>query len=344
VEVNAQGSDAALKELLDGQIDLAAIGRPLTEQEKAQGLVQVPLSRQKIAIIVGPDNPYKGDITFDKFAGIFRGQITNWSQIGGPPVPIVLIDRPESSDTRRAFKSYQVFQTAPFKTGANAKPISQDSTIEVIKQLGKNGIGYAIADQVMDRQDVHIIRMHKVLPDSPKYPFSQTLSYVYKQSNPNPGIPLYLGFATASSNQQIVKEAIANTTTAPAAPQPAPSQPAQTAKPTDPGMSSTLIKGGGETGTSEAGFPWWLVLLLGIPLLGGLLWWLLKSGRPQAGSPVDAIPPTDKPSTLPPTVVAPVPPPPSSRLFLVPYDGKNAYAYWEIVPAQLEAVQRGGES
>lgn len=231
--------------------------------------------------------------------------------------------------------------TAPFKTGANAKQISQDSTIEVIKQLGKNGIGYAIADQVLDRKDVQIIRMHKVLPDNPRYPFSQTLTYVYKQSNPNPGIPLYLGFATDSSNQQTVKEAIANTTTAPAAPQPAPSKPAETAKPTDPGMSSALIKGGGETATSEVGFPWWLLLLLGIPLLGGLVWWLLKSGRPQAEPSVGAIPIADKPSTAT-KVVAPAPPPPSSRLFLVPYEGKNAYAYWEIAPAQMETLQRGG--
>ena len=48
VEINAGGSDGAIAALLDGKIDLAAIGRPLIQQEKAQGLVQVPLSRQKM--------------------------------------------------------------------------------------------------------------------------------------------------------------------------------------------------------------------------------------------------------------------------------------------------------
>jgi ABC-type phosphate transport system substrate-binding protein len=88
VAINAGGSDGAIAALLEGKIDLAAIGRPLTQQEKAQGLVQVPLSRQKIAILVGPDNPFKGSLTFDQFARIFRGEITNWSQVGGAPGPI----------------------------------------------------------------------------------------------------------------------------------------------------------------------------------------------------------------------------------------------------------------
>jgi phosphate transport system substrate-binding protein len=36
--------------------------------------------------------------------------------------------------------------------------------------------------------------------------------------------------------------------------------------------------------------------------------------------------------------------PSHSRLFLVPYDAKNAYAYWEIAPREIEALQRqGGE-
>ncbi|MBW4495654.1 MAG: substrate-binding domain-containing protein [Oscillatoria princeps RMCB-10] len=73
VELNARGSDAALKALLDEKIDIAAIGRPLTPEEKARYQVQVPLSRHKIALIAAPDNPFEGELTFDKFALIFRG-------------------------------------------------------------------------------------------------------------------------------------------------------------------------------------------------------------------------------------------------------------------------------
>ena len=61
------GSDLAIDRLLNGEIDLAAIGRPLTEAEQDAGLVAVPIAREKIAIIVGPDNPFSGDITFAQF-------------------------------------------------------------------------------------------------------------------------------------------------------------------------------------------------------------------------------------------------------------------------------------
>ncbi|MBE9125084.1 MULTISPECIES: substrate-binding domain-containing protein [unclassified Coleofasciculus] len=216
IELNAQGSDAALQALLDGEIDLAAIGRPLTGEEKAQGLVQVPLNLQKIAIITAPDNPFQGDVTFKQFSQIFRGEINDWSEIGGDPGEIKLIDRPDYSDTRRAFQRYDVFKAAPFETGTNATQIDQDSTQEVIKQLGANGIGYAIADQVLEMKptEVKIIPMHKVFPDDPRYPFSQTLSYVYKEP-PTPPVEAFVGYATDPSNEEVVDEAIAQTTTEP---------------------------------------------------------------------------------------------------------------------------------
>ena len=90
----ASSTDEALKSLLDGKIDLAAIGRPLSAAEKAQGLKETPIGREKIAIIVGSDNPFSGDLTFEQFAKIFRGEITNWSELGGAPGAIRFIDRP----------------------------------------------------------------------------------------------------------------------------------------------------------------------------------------------------------------------------------------------------------
>jgi phosphate transport system substrate-binding protein len=60
VEVGVNGADAALKALLEGKIDIAAIARDLTPAEKAQGLEKVLLHREKIAIIVGANNPFQG--------------------------------------------------------------------------------------------------------------------------------------------------------------------------------------------------------------------------------------------------------------------------------------------
>ena len=96
VEVAANGTETALKDLLDGKIDIVAMGRGLTPAEKAQGLEQVRLQREKIAIVVGADNPFKESLTSRQFARIFRGQITNWSQLGGSSGKIRFIDHPPS--------------------------------------------------------------------------------------------------------------------------------------------------------------------------------------------------------------------------------------------------------
>ncbi|AUT01971.1 phosphate ABC transporter substrate-binding protein [Nostoc sp. CENA543] len=206
VEVSANGTEAALKALLDGQIDIAAIGRGLTPQEKAQGLEQVRLHREKIAIIVGADNPFQGSLTDRQFARIFRGRITNWGQIGGKSGKIRVIDRPDTSGTREALSNYPVFRATKFATGATATQAAQDDTVEIVKQLGKDGISYARANQVAKLPGVRILKLHDTLPDDQKYPFSQPFVYVYKK-DPSPAVAAFLGFALAPQGQQAIEAA-----------------------------------------------------------------------------------------------------------------------------------------
>ncbi len=204
VELSEAGSEAALQALIDEQVDLVGMGRVLTAEEKAQGLVEVPLARHKIAIVVSPENSFSGDLTVEQFGQLFRGEIQDWSELGGSAGAIRFVDRPEVSDTRQAFKNYPVFQGAPFQTGSNAAVVEADQTDAVVKALGEDGLGYAIVDQVTDRSDVRILSMHEVLPTDARYPFSQPLTYVYKGPEPNLAVQSFLGYATAAENQSLV--------------------------------------------------------------------------------------------------------------------------------------------
>ncbi|MGM3304792.1 substrate-binding domain-containing protein [Anabaena sp. WFMT] len=206
VELGVNGTDAALKALLDGKIDIAAIARGLTPEEKLQGLEQVRLRREKIAIIVGANNPFQGSLTSEQFAKIFRGEITDWSELGGKSGKIRFIDHPSTSDTRNSFRDYPVFKSGEFSTGANATQVGEDNTAQIIKQLGTDGISYVIANQVSQLQDVRTLKVQEISPDSSKYPFSQPLVYVYKQ-NPSPGVASFLGFTTAPVGQKTIDAA-----------------------------------------------------------------------------------------------------------------------------------------
>ncbi|MBD2036231.1 DUF4912 domain-containing protein [Leptolyngbya sp. FACHB-321] len=308
VTLAEEGSDAALKALQEGKVDLAAIGRPLTEEEKEQGLVATPIARQKIALIVSPGNPFTGDITFDKFAKIFRGEIKNWSELGGSPGVIRFIDRPVLSDTRQAFRSYPVFQKAPFKAGAKTQKTAQDSTDEVVQALGTDGIGYAMANQVFDRKDVRIIPMHGTFPADLRYPFSQPLAYVYK-GTPSPAVVSFLAVATAPENLSVIETALTLGTVATAA-SPASVNPSVTAiaSPVDPSPAASATAAPevaatqpGATTETGGGFPWWLLL---IPLVGALLWFWSKGRRTETTS--DEPPTTvDFPTSLPATGTLP---------------------------------------
>ena len=206
VNINTVGSTAGLQALLDGKADLAAIGRPLTDPEKAQGLVAVPVARDKIAIVVGANHSLSKGLDINQFAKIFRGEIKNWSQVGGAAGPIRLVDRPAENDTRQAFRSYPAFKNAPFETGAAADKLNDESTAAVIQKLGKDGISYLAAHQVQGQAGVKAVAMHGVAPTNSKYPFSQALFYVYRAANPpSTAVQAFLGYTAAKAGQEAIK-------------------------------------------------------------------------------------------------------------------------------------------
>ncbi|BAY82655.1 hypothetical protein NIES267_21390 [Calothrix parasitica NIES-267] len=207
VELATSGTDEALKALEEGKIDIAAIGRGLTpEQLEKSGFEQQLLRREKIAIVVGKDNPFKRDLDNRLFTRIYTGEITNWSELGGPNKEIRVIDRPEFSDTREAFKNYPLFK-GRLKTGSTATQLDSDDPAEVVNKLGDDGIGFVLANQVEELGDnVRILSMHKVSPTDPRYPYSQPLVYIFKK-NPSEAVKNFIGFSTAEPGQEALQVA-----------------------------------------------------------------------------------------------------------------------------------------
>jgi ABC-type phosphate transport system substrate-binding protein len=273
VAIGQGGTSAALKSLQDGNADLAAIGRPLTEQEQAQGLKAVPVKREKIAVVVGTDNPFQGSLTDQQFAKIFRGEIKDWSEVGGAPGPIRLVDRPGDSDTRTAFQIYPVFKQADFASAADAVKVDADQTSDIAAKLGKDGISYAIANQVRNLSGVRIVLMHKTDADDPRYPFSQPLAYVYKGATPSPAAQAFLGFVSAPVGQQLI--AAAKTAEAPAV---ASSSPAASPTVASSPESAPVVPTSPAVVEPSGGIPPWLWLLL-LPAIGIPLWLWLKNRR-----------------------------------------------------------------
>ncbi len=200
VETKANGSANGIKDLVAGTADIAAISQPLTAQEKSQGLAEVPVALDAIALVVGTNNPFKGGLTSAQVQDIFKGTAQDWSKVGGPAGPIKVINRPEISGTHQTFKE-QVLKGANFGTGSNITTLDRDATTPLLQALGNNGIGYATFAQVVNQKTVRVLPVDGATPDAGNYAYKRQLYYAYKNP-PTQAVKDFLGYATSPDGQK----------------------------------------------------------------------------------------------------------------------------------------------
>ena len=198
----ASSSGKGLTDLAAGTIDISGISRELTAAEKAQGLVAVAITQDKIAIIVGNDNALRTGLTSAQVTKIFTGELNNWSQVGGKNLPVRPILRPANSGTHQSFQEIGL-QGKTFGSGGKFKVLERDATTPLLQALGADGIGYATFAQVANQSTVRSVAVDGITPDAANYPYRRTLAYVYK-GQPNDAVKLFLGFATSSEGQQAI--------------------------------------------------------------------------------------------------------------------------------------------
>ena len=68
-----------------------------------QEVEEVIIAYDALAVIVNPSNPVS-QLTRQQLEAIFRGKITNWKQLGGPDMKIIVYSRETSSGTYEFFK------------------------------------------------------------------------------------------------------------------------------------------------------------------------------------------------------------------------------------------------
>jgi phosphate transport system substrate-binding protein len=200
VATSAKGSSSGIQALLANQIDVAASSRPLKPEEKSQGLMELTVAEDAIALIVGDKNLFRRGLTQAQVIDIFEGRITDWSQVGGAPSPMRVINRPAISGTHQAFQEI-VLKGSSF--GSNLETLDQDATTPLIRALQSNGIGYATYQQVANQQTARTLAIDGLTPEAASYPLKRKLYYIYRQS-PSPAAQAFLGFATSPKGQQIV--------------------------------------------------------------------------------------------------------------------------------------------
>jgi len=107
--VNAGGSGVGFNQLAEGKTDIGMMSRDMTAEEQAQypanTFKAVPIGVDAVVPVVSSE-VYDAGVTalsLDQIASIYRGEIQNWSEVGGPDVDILVIDKEASRGTRHTF-------------------------------------------------------------------------------------------------------------------------------------------------------------------------------------------------------------------------------------------------
>ena len=101
---NPTGSGSGITAVSEGRCDIGLSSRALKDDEKAGGLKETILALDGIAIIANPANPVN-DLDIETIGKIYKGEITNWKEVGGNDAEIVLIGREAGSGTRDGFET-----------------------------------------------------------------------------------------------------------------------------------------------------------------------------------------------------------------------------------------------
>ncbi len=143
ITVGLGGSGTGLAQVESGGVQIG--NSDLFKKSGQADLVDHQVAVVIFTIIVNSKVTGVTNLTTAQLKSIYSGQTTNWSQVGGPSLPIVVVSRPTSSGTRGTFQNYIL--GGPEKVSGPSS-LTTDSTGTVIKNVEQTAgaIGYAASN------------------------------------------------------------------------------------------------------------------------------------------------------------------------------------------------------
>ncbi len=106
IQVSGGGSSVGVTAVKEGTADIGMLSRELKASEKeGSNLDEFVIAKDGIVLIAYPSNPVS-DLTLAQIKDIYQGKITNWKELGGDDMKIVLIGRDSASGTREFFTEF----------------------------------------------------------------------------------------------------------------------------------------------------------------------------------------------------------------------------------------------
>jgi phosphate transport system substrate-binding protein len=208
MSLSGGGSGEGVKALIDKTTDIATSSREIKKEEVAlaasKGVKPVAhvVAYDAIIPVVHPKNKVK-NLSIDQLSQIYQGKITNWKEVGGEDLKIVVISRDSSSGT---FESWDHFVMKKAKVTPRAQMLASNGAL--VTAVAKNryaiaylGIGYV--NKSVKPLQVNSITASIQTAMSKEYPFSREL-YMYTNGEPEGHVAKYIAFVKSADGQKIV--------------------------------------------------------------------------------------------------------------------------------------------
>ena len=144
ISLSGGGSSNGIKAIIDGSTDIANASRFIKDKEVAlaneKGVYPVPfaVAYDSIIPVVHPSNNLSG-ITTAQLKDIYMGKITNFKEIGGPDLKIVVCSRDTSSGTYETWEG-KVMKKERVTPGAQV--MASNGAVAQAVSNNKHAIGY----------------------------------------------------------------------------------------------------------------------------------------------------------------------------------------------------------
>ncbi|WP_104401225.1 phosphate ABC transporter substrate-binding protein [Vibrio penaeicida] len=211
IEVQGPGSSAGVKAAKNGSADLGMSSRNLKSSEKEPALKELVVARDGIAVVVNPKNGLKG-LTAEQVTAIYKGEVTNWKQVGGADKPIVAITRDTASGTRGAFED--IMKLKKKISGKKVSAISQraqvangNGALKTMVASNPFAIGYISLGTVDSSVQALEIDGTPATVDNVKngsYKVARPFLVLFKQGKPSAETQKFLDWMVAAEAQSLV--------------------------------------------------------------------------------------------------------------------------------------------
>lgn len=198
------GSGAGIQGATDGSLDIGLSSRELKDDEKT-GLTATTIALDGIAVIVNTENTVT-DLSMDELAAIFKGEITDWSEVGGMAGEIVVIGRDAASGTRDGFESIVGVE----EECAYAEEQASTGAVSASVQANAGAIGYVSVSAV--REDIKALTIDGIAATEEtvkdgSYAIQRPFMFVINDSAQNEVAAAFIEWAVSDKTVELVANA-----------------------------------------------------------------------------------------------------------------------------------------